>query len=239
MRLAVNIDHIATVRNARGGVEPDPVSGASICELAGAEAIICHLREDRRHITDRDVRILREVVQTKFELEMAATDEMLSIALDLKPDVAMLVPENRQEITTEGGLQLTKDKTKISKVIDSLKEKDIPVSLFIDPVPGNVDLAVELRADTIEIHTGEYANAKTERAKIDELTKIAVVARMASEMGLGVTAGHGLNYVNILPMLTIKEIAEVSIGHSIISRAVFTGLDRAVRDMVELLRIAY
>jgi pyridoxine 5-phosphate synthase len=239
MRLAVNIDHIATVRNARGGVEPDPVSGASICELAGAEAIICHLREDRRHITDRDVRILREVVQTKFELEMAATDEMLSIALDLKPDVAMLVPENRQEITTEGGLQLTKDKTKISKVIDSLKEKDIPVSLFIDPVPGNVDLAVELRADTIEIHTGEYANAKTERAKIDELTKIAVVARMASEMGLGVTAGHGLNYVNILPMLTIKEIAEVSIGHSIISKAVFTGLDRAVRDMVELLRIAY
>lgn len=239
MRLAVNIDHIATIRNARGGNEPDPVAGASICELAGAEAIICHLREDRRHITDRDVRLLKEMVQTKFELEMAATDEMIKIALEIKPDVAMLVPENRKEVTTEGGLLLSKEKEKISKTIDKLKEKDIPVSLFIDPIPENIDLAVELRADTIEIHTGDYANAKTEREKIDELTKIAVVARMASEMGLAVTAGHGLNYVNILPMLTIKEIGEVSIGHSIISRAVFTGLDRAVRDMIELLRIAY
>lgn len=239
MRLAVNIDHIATIRNARGGIEPDPVAGASICELAGAEAIICHLREDRRHITDRDVRLLKEMVQTKFELEMAATDEMIKIALEIKPDVAMLVPENRKEVTTEGGLLLSKEKEKIRKTIDKLKEKDIPVSLFIDPIPENIDLAVELRADTIEIHTGDYANVKTEREKIDELTKIAVVARMASEMGLAVTAGHGLNYVNILPMLTIKEIGEVSIGHSIISRAVFTGLDRAVRDMVELLRIAY
>lgn len=239
MRLAVNIDHIATIRNARGGSEPDPVTGASICELAGAEAIICHLREDRRHITDRDVRLLRETVQTKFELEMAATDEMLKIALEIKPDIAMLVPENRKEVTTEGGLVLSKDLEKIRKTVDTLKEHNIPVSLFIDPVPENIDLSVELSADTIEIHTGEYANAISERQKIDELTKIAVVARMASEMGLMVTAGHGLNYVNILPMLTIKEIGEVSIGHSIISRAIFTGLDKAVRDMVELLRIAY
>ncbi len=239
MRLAVNIDHIATIRNARGGSEPDPVAGASICELAGAEAIICHLREDRRHITDRDVRLLRETVQTKFELEMAATDEMLKIALEVKPDIAMLVPENRKEVTTEGGLVLSKDLEKIRKTVGTLKEHNIPVSLFIDPVPENIDFAVELSADTIEIHTGDYANAKSERQKIDELTKIAVVARMASEMGLMVTAGHGLNYVNILPMLTIKEIGEVSIGHSIISRAIFTGLDKAVRDMVELLRIAY
>jgi pyridoxine 5-phosphate synthase len=210
MRLAVNIDHIATIRNARGGNEPDPVAGASICELAGAEAIICHLREDRRHITDRDVRLLKEMVQTKFELEMAATDEMIKIALEIKPDVAMLVPENRKEVTTEGGLLLSKEKEKIRKTIDKLKEKDIPVSLFIDPIPENIDLAVELRADTIEIHTGDYANAKTEREKIDELTKIAVVARMASEMGLAVTAGHGLNYVNILPMLTCQRYGRAS-----------------------------
>src|SRR5690606_7362631 len=167
-----------------------PVTGASICELAGAEAIICHLREDRRHITDRDVRLLRETVQTKFELEMAATDEMLKIALEVKPDIAMLVPENRKEVTTEGGLVLSKDLEKIRKTVGTLKEHNIPVSLFIDPVPENIDFAVELSADTIEIHTGDYANAKSERQKIDELTKIAVVARMASEMGLMVTAGH-------------------------------------------------
>lgn len=239
MRLAVNIDHIATVRNARGGVEPDPVPAATICELAGAEAIICHLREDRRHITDRDVKLLKEIVQTKFELEMAPTDEMIKIAREIKPDVAMLVPENRKEVTTEGGLNLTSGKEKIRSAIDKLKEDDLRVSLFIDPVPENIDVAVELRADTIEIHTGDYANARTEREQIEELTKISVVARMASEMGLDVTAGHGLNYYNILPLLTIKEIGEVSIGHSIISRAVFTGLDKAVRDMVEILRIAY
>lgn len=239
MRLAVNIDHVATIRNARGGTEPDPITAASICELAGAEAIICHLREDRRHITDRDVRLLREIVQTKFEFEMAATDEMVKIARELKPDVAMLVPENRKEVTTEGGLNLVGSKDKIRAAVDKLKEDGIKVSLFIDPDPANIDLAVELRADLIEIHTGEYSNKRSEKDIIDELSKISVVARMASEMGLIVTAGHGLNYVNVLPLLTIKEIGEVSIGHSIISRAVFTGLDRAVRDMVDILRIAY
>lgn len=239
MRLAVNIDHVATIRNARGGIEPDPVTAASICELAGAEAIICHLREDRRHITDRDVKLLREIVQTKFEFEMAATDEMVKIARELKPDVAMLVPENRKEITTEGGLNLAGFKDKIRSAIDKLKEDNIRVSLFIDPEPTNIDMAVELTADTIEIHTGAYANAKTEKEQIEELSKISVVARMASEMGLIVTAGHGINYVNVLPLLTIKEVGEVSIGHSIMSRAIFTGLDRAVRDMVEILRIAY
>lgn len=239
MRLAVNIDHVATIRNARGGIEPDPVTAASICELAGAEAIICHLREDRRHITDRDVKLLREIVQTKFEFEMAATDEMVKIARELKPDVAMLVPENRKEITTEGGLNLAGFKDKIRSAIDKLKEDNIRVSLFIDPEPTNIDMAVELTADTIEIHTGAYANAKTEKEHIEELSKISVVARMASEMGLIVTAGHGINYVNVLPLLTIKEVGEVSIGHSIMSRAIFTGLDRAVRDMVEILRIAY
>lgn len=236
MKLTVNIDHIATLREARGEIEPDPVIAAGICELAGAEGIVSHLREDRRHVNDRDVRLLREIVRTKFDLEMAATEEMVNIALDILPDLVTLVPENREEITTEGGLNLKSNFDKLKEATDKLHSKDINVSLFIDPEPGNIDLSIELGADIIEIHTGKYSNTVNESEQIKELSKIGTVARMAAETGLIVTAGHGLNYYNIFPMLNIPEIREVSIGHSIISRAVFTGLHKAVEDMVKILR---
>jgi len=235
MKLAVNIDHIATLREARGEIEPDPVIAAGICELAGAEGIVCHLREDRRHINDRDVRLLREVVKTKFDLEMAATDEMVKIACEVLPDLVTLVPENRKELTTEGGLNIEPMKDRLKDVISELSDKEIFVSLFINPDPKNVDLALEVGADIIEIHTGKYANSVTEDAQIAELGKIGAVSRMASELDLVVTAGHGLNYYNIFPFLNIPEIREVSIGHSIMSRAVFTGLQKAVEDMVKII----
>lgn len=236
MKLTVNVDHIATIREARGEIEPDPVIAAGICELAGAEGIVTHLREDRRHINDRDVKLIREVVKTKFDLEMAPVDEMVKIASDILPDLVTLVPEKRQEVTTEGGLDLKSNKSRLIEVVDELHSKDILVSLFIDPEPYNIDYTIETKADIIEIHTGTYANAVTPDEKIKELSKIATIASMAAEMGLIVTAGHGLNYYNIFPFLNIPEIQEVSIGHSIISRAVFTGLYKAVEDMVKILR---
>lgn len=235
MKLSVNVDHIATVREARGEIEPDPVIAAGICELAGAEGIVSHLREDRRHINDRDVRLLREVIKTKFDLEMAATEEMINIACEILPDLVTLVPENRNELTTEGGLNLQQNKSKYISAIETLHNKDIEVSLFLEPEPKNIDLAIECEADIIEIHTGKYANLIDEKSKINELSKIASFAQMASEVGLIVTAGHGLNYQNIFPLLNIPEIREVSIGHSIISRALFTGLHKAVEDMVKIL----
>ena len=235
MKLSVNVDHIATVREARGEIEPDPVIAAGICELAGAEGIVSHLREDRRHINDRDVRLLREVVKTKFDLEMAATEEMIKIACDILPDLVTLVPENREELTTEGGLNLHQNKSKYKDAIDALHNKDIEVSLFLEPEPKNIDLALECGADIIEIHTGKFANFLDEKSRINELSKIAIFSQMASEVGMIVTAGHGLNYQNIFPFLNIPEIREVSIGHSIISRALFTGLQKAVEDMVKIL----
>lgn len=235
MKLAVNIDHIATLREARGENEPDPVIAAGICELSGAEGIVCHLREDRRHINDRDLKLIREVVKTKLDLEMAATDEMLKIAVETLPEIVTLVPEKRQELTTEGGLNIASDKSRFENIIKELHKKDILVSLFIDPDPRNVDLAFEVNADIIEIHTGKYANMRTEKDLISELSKIVITSRMASEQGLIVTAGHGLNYSNVLPIVNITEIREISIGHAIISRAVFTGLHKAVEDMVRLL----
>jgi pyridoxine 5-phosphate synthase len=236
MRLSVNIDHIATLREARGEIEPDPVIAAGMSELAGAEGIVCHLREDRRHINDRDVRLLREVVKTKFDLEMAPTDEMLGIAKEILPDLVTLVPEKREELTTEGGLNIDTNRSKLERVINELHSKDILVSLFIDPVPENIDHSIEVGADIIEIHTGKYANAIDEKEQINELSKIGAVARMGAEMGLIVTAGHGLNYYNIFPFLNIEEIQEVSIGHAIMSRAIFSGLSKAVEDMVRILR---
>lgn len=236
MKLSVNVDHIATLREVRGEIEPDPVIAAGICEIAGAEGIVCHLREDRRHINDRDVRLLREVVKTKFDLEMAATDEMLELAIEILPDMVTLVPEKREELTTEGGLNISLHRDKLEKFIKELHNKDILVSLFIDPVPENIDKAVEVGADIIEIHTGTYANAFEEREQLNELSKIGAMARLGAELGLTVTAGHGLNYTNIFPLLNIEEIKEVSIGHSIISRAVFSGLNKAVEDMVRILR---
>jgi pyridoxine 5-phosphate synthase len=227
MKLSVNIDHIATIREARGEIEPDPVIAAGICELSGADGIVCHLREDRRHMNDRDVRLLREVVRTKFDLE---------IAKEILPDLVTLVPEKREELTTEGGLNIDANRTRLERVIKELHSKDILVSLFIDPLPENVDKALEVGADILEIHTGKYDNTIEEREQINELSKIVVVARMGTELGLTITAGHGLNYFNIFPLLNIDEIKEVSIGHSIISKAVFTGLSKAVEDMVRILR---
>jgi len=236
MKLSINIDHIATLREARKESSPDPVIAAGICELAGVDGIVCHLREDRRHINDRDLRILRDVVKTKLDLEMAATDEMVKIAIMTKPEMVTLVPEKREEITTEGGLDITRYKTKISDAIDKIKEHNIKVSLFIDPQPENVDLALEVGSDLIEIHTGLFANTIDVSQKIIELEKIRQIANLAKELGIGVNAGHGLNYLNIISLANIEDIDEVSIGHAIIARAVFTGLERAVKEMLEVIR---
>lgn len=236
MRLCINIDHIATLREARGGLEPDPVAAAHVCELAGAHGIVCHLREDRRHINDRDLRLLRETVKTKLDLEMAATEEIVKIAIETLPELATFVPERRQELTTEGGLDVRGHRHHLRDAITEMHRHEIEVSLFIDPVLEQVEAAAEIEADKIEIHTGEYANARSEHEQAELLEVIRTAARRARELGMGVNAGHGLDYLNIIPFRTVEEIEEVSIGHSIISRAVFVGLDRAVREMVELVR---
>ncbi len=234
MRLCINIDHVATLREARGGVEPDPVTAAQICELAGAEGIVCHLREDRRHINDRDVRLLRETVKTKLDLEMAATEEIVGIALEIVPDLVTLVPERRQELTTEGGLDVASQRDHFHAVVRRFHQRDIQVSLFIDPLSEQIRSAREVEADIIEIHTGEYANARSDQQVHEQLERIGGAAVLAHSLGLGVNAGHGLNYVNITPVRRIPEIEEVSIGHAVMSRAIFVGLDRAVREMADL-----
>jgi pyridoxine 5-phosphate synthase len=236
MRLCINIDHIATLRQARRGLEPDPIIAAGICENAGAEGIVCHLREDRRHISDRDLKILKEIVQTKLDLEMAVTDEMVKIACETKPQMVTLVPEKREEITTEGGLDIEKYKTRISDAIDKLQDHNIKVSIFVEPLPENVDRALEVGADMIEIHTGKYSLIRNLEEALLELEKIRQVSVLAKELGISVNAGHGLNYINIVPVTNIIEIEEVSIGHSIMSRAMFTGLETAVRDMITVIR---
>ncbi|MBM2840087.1 MAG: Pyridoxine 5'-phosphate synthase [Bacteroidetes bacterium] len=236
MRLTVNIDHIATLREARGGVEPDPVTAAHICELAGAEGIVCHLREDRRHINDRDLRLLRETVKTKLDLEMAATEEIIKIAIETLPELATLVPERRQELTTEGGLDVRGQKHYLRDVVKKLQEHDIEVSLFVDPIREQIEAAREIGANKIEIHTGEYANARSETEQLERLEVVQQAAAHAAELGLGVNAGHGLNYFNIKLIRQIPQIEEVSIGHALISRAVFVGLEKAVREMVEAVR---
>ncbi len=236
MRLCINIDHIATLREARGGVEPDPVTAAHLCELAGAQGIVCHLREDRRHINDRDLRLLRESIKTKLDLEMAATDEIVRIAIETLPELVTFVPERRQELTTEGGLDVRGHKHHLRDVVQEMHKHDIEVSLFIDPVTEQIEAAREVDADKIEIHTGEYANAHTEREQHDLLDVVRSAARLARELEMGVNAGHGLNYLNIIPFRSLEDIEEVSIGHAIISRAVFVGLDRAVREMLDLVR---
>ena len=234
MRLAINIDHVATLRNARGGKEPDPAAAARIVERAGADGIVCHLREDRRHIRDRDVRLIREVVRTKMDLEMAATPEIIRIAQRVKPDLVTLVPEKRRELTTEGGLDVARLKNSLQRAICKLHDGGIPVSLFIDPVKSQVEAAKEIDADLIEIHTGEYADARSEKRRRKLLENIKTIARFARERGLMVNAGHGLHYKNIIPIANIGEIEEVSIGHAIIARAVTIGLGKAVREMVGL-----
>ena len=235
-RLAVNVDHVATLRQARGIREPDPVLAAAIAELAGAEGVICHLREDRRHIHDRDLRLLRETVKTRLNLEMAAVPEMIRIARAVKPDLVTLVPERREELTTEGGLDVKSKPEHYRKVVRQLKEKGIAVSLFIDPDPEQIEVANRAGADVVEIHTGHYAEAGRELEAVKRFDRIARAADQACNLELGLSAGHGLNYVNIKRFKTIPKIEEYSIGHSIVSRAVFVGFDRAVREMVELVK---
>jgi pyridoxine 5-phosphate synthase len=237
-KLGLNVDHIATVRQARGGIEPDPVTAAAMGELAGAEGITIHLREDRRHIQDRDLEILRKTVKTKLNLEMAATQEMVRIALKVKPEQVTLVPEKRQELTTEGGLDVILNLKSISDAVKRLRDGGIVVSLFIDPNQEQIKSASKSGADYIEIHTGTYAEATNWKEQEHELEAIDTAIKLARKVGLGVNAGHGLNYVNIKALAAIGGIEEYNIGHSIIARAMLVGLDRAVKDMVELIKYA-
>ncbi|MBI3310924.1 MAG: pyridoxine 5'-phosphate synthase [Serratia liquefaciens] len=236
--LGVNIDHIATLRNARGTQYPDPVQAAFIAQQAGADGITVHLREDRRHITDRDVRILRQTIQTRMNLEMAVTDEMLDIAIELKPHFCCLVPEKRAEVTTEGGLDVAGQQDKMAIAVERLAQAGILVSLFIDPDHRQIDAAVAVGAPYIEIHTGAYAEAEGELAVKAELHRIAVAATYAAEKGLKVNAGHGLTYHNVQPIAALPEMHELNIGHAIIGQAVMCGLPAAVTEMKLLMREA-
>jgi pyridoxine 5-phosphate synthase len=229
IKLHVNIDHVATLRQARGTRYPDPVWAATLCELAGADGITVHLREDRRHIQDRDVRLLRQTVRTVLNLEMAAAEEIIGIACDIKPEIATLVPEKREERTTEGGLDLAHGGL-VKQAIRTLESAGIGVSLFIDPTREAVQAAAELGARRIELHTGDYCNATGEAAR-RELQRLVVAARVGVGLGLHVAAGHGLDYPNVAPVAQIADIIELNIGHSVIARAVFLGLERAVADM--------
>ena len=231
--LGVNVDHVATIRQARLGLEPDPVTAAALALLGGADGITVHLREDRRHIQDRDVRILRETVACELNLEMAATKEMVRIALDIRPDMVTLVPEKRLELTTEGGLDVVGQKEGIKDAIGRIKESGIPVSLFINPDIPDVEISREIGADMVEIHTGLYANTRGERMK-KELLRVIEAVRFARNLGLFANAGHGLNYLNVGGIASIEGIRGLYIGHSIISRAVLVGIERAVREMKEL-----
>ncbi|EKN3946509.1 pyridoxine 5'-phosphate synthase [Yersinia enterocolitica] len=236
--LGVNIDHIATLRNARGTIYPDPVQAAFIAEQAGADGITVHLREDRRHITDRDVRILRETIQTRMNLEMAVTDEMVGIACEINPHFCCLVPEKRQEVTTEGGLDVAGQIDKMTVAVNRLSEAGILVSLFIDADMRQIDAAVAVGAPYIEIHTGAYADATSDLAQQAELVRIAKAATYAASKGLKVNAGHGLTYHNVQPIAALPEMHELNIGHAIIGQAVMSGLAAAVTDMKVLMREA-
>ena len=230
-KLGVNIDHVATLRQARLGIEPDPVHAAVLAEMGGADGITIHLREDRRHIQDRDLRILRETIKTSLNLEMSADDEIISIALDIRPDMATLVPEKREELTTEGGLDVRLGRERIADAVRKLKDGGIFVSLFIDPDLDQVKESRKAGADAVEIHTGGYANSKTYDVTQHEYEKIYESCKLAHKLGMVVNAGHGLDYRNVRQIASIKEVYELNIGHSIISRAVLVGIERAVREM--------
>jgi len=237
MKFSLNIDHFATVRNARGGQQPDPVTAALIAEQAGADGIVCHLREDRRHINERDVRLLRELIKTKLDLEMAAVDEIVKIACDIGPELATLVPEKRQELTTEGGLNVIDNVSRLKDTIQELHEAEIEVSLFVEPELEQIDASAEIHSDFIEIHTGIFANAISEEEQFDELERIRAAVKHAKKLGLGVNAGHGLDYQNIKVFREVPDIDEVSIGHAVIAHAMFVGIDRAVKEMIGLLKV--
>jgi len=234
--LGVNIDHIATIRQARRTVEPDPVAAAVLAELGGADGITVHLREDRRHIQDRDVRLLRQTVRTHLNLEMAATDEMVAIALDIKPDYVTLVPEKREEVTTEGGLDIVAQIDRISEIVHKLQTAKIPVSLFIDADITQIEASAKVKAQFIELHTGRYAEATNEASRNQELAVLAKGCEQAIASGLRVNAGHGLTYWNVYPVACIPGMEELNIGHTIISRAALVGLERAVREMKQAMR---
>ena len=236
VKLGVNIDHAATLRQARREKEPDPILAARLCEQAGADSIVAHLREDRRHINDEDVRRLRKNVRTRFNLEMSIAPKIVEIALKLKPDQVTLVPERRQEITTEGGLDLTKNSRRIEDAAARLSSAKIPVSLFIDPVEKQIQQAKKIKVSMIELHTGAYAKAVTKSTVNRELQKLTQMTQYAHSLGLVVNAGHGLNYKNVQAVAKISGIEELNIGHSIISRAVFVGLETAVQEMIALMR---
>ena len=225
---------MATVRQARGINEPDPVLAAGIAELAGAEGIICHLREDRRHINDRDLSLLRQTVKTKLNLEMAAVEEMVRIARDVRPELVTLVPEKREELTTEGGLDVNSNPDLYKKVVEQLKERGIRVSFFVDPDPVQIEIAEKVGGDVVEIHTGHYSEARTESEAEERFLRIAQSVEIADELDLGISAGHGLNYVNVKRFEVLPQIEEYSIGHSIVARAVYVGFEQAVREMVNL-----
>ncbi len=236
MLLGVNIDHVATLRNARGGFEPDPIYAAEVCEACGVASITTHLREDRRHIKDKDIKTLMKVLKTNLNLEMAVTDEMQKFALDVMPHSVCLVPEKRQEVTTEGGLDVVSQLSKITKFVLPLKEAGILVSLFIDPSKDQVYAAAKTGAQFVELHTGQYSRAFGSIDETEEFEKVREASRLAHALGLKVNAGHGLNYQNVHRMRQIEDLYELNIGHSIIARAVFVGLDKAVREMMDLVK---
>ena len=231
----MNIDHVATLRQARRTFEPDPVAAAILCQLAGAEGIVVHLREDRRHIQDRDLDILREIVRIKLNLEMAASEEMVEVASRVKPDQVTFVPERRQEITTEGGLDILSQASLLQETVERLKGEGMAVSLFIDPEPAQIQASARVGAEAVELHTGQYANSAGEKQK-EELAKLKEGAKLAGKLNLAVHAGHGLTYQNVRGVAAIKGIEELNIGHTIISRAVLVGLDKAVQEMLALVK---
>jgi pyridoxine 5-phosphate synthase len=233
-RVAINVDHVATVRQARRAAEPDPVTAAAMAELAGAQGIVVHLREDRRHIQDRDVEILRRTVKSKLNLEMAATQEMIETALRIKPDMVTLVPEKRQELTTEGGLDVVLYEESLRGVVKTFHEADIGVSVFIDADPKLIKTAHRLEADYVEIHTGTFADAEGFARREEEFERVVDAAKLARKLGLNVHAGHGIDYLNVFWLRNVSEIEEFSIGHSVIARAVLVGMERAVREMIAL-----
>jgi pyridoxine 5-phosphate synthase len=237
-RLGVNVDHVATLRQSRRTQYPDPVAAAALAELAGADQITIHLREDRRHIQERDLQVLRKTVGTRLNLEMAATQEMVKIAWESKPDLCTLVPERREELTTEGGLDVVSGRENVRKVVKTLRDAEIEVSLFIDPDLDQVKAAHRVEAQTVEFHTGRYCDARLASDRGRELSRLVDACKAAAKLGLQVAAGHGLNYVNVGPVAALPEIEELNIGHAIVARAVLVGMERAVREMKELMREA-
>ena len=237
MKFSLNVDHVAYLRNVRGEDNPDPVTFALLAEEFGVDGIVVHLREDRRHINERDLRLLRELIKTKLDLEMAAVDEIIQIACEVQPELVTLVPEKREELTTEGGLNVLDNIEKISNAIETLHDADIAVSLFVEPDIEQIDASAEIKTDFIEIHTGVYANAETEEDMFDELERIRQATKHAKKLGLGVNAGHGLNYQNIKDFIAVQDIDEVSIGQAVVARSVFVGLEKAIREMQHLLKI--